>query len=70
MNLLERQMADHLRRMREEYHLIGIKTEFEGEGARMEELFRLKEITMAIWQLPELLSIYIQEMETGLAEIS
>lgn len=47
MNILERQMVDHLRRMREEYHLIGIKTEFEGEGARMEELFRLKEITMA-----------------------
>ena len=40
-------MTDHLRRMREEYSLIGIKTEFEGESARMEELFRLTEITMA-----------------------
>lgn len=47
MTNAERKMVDHLTEMREQYNLIGIKTEFEGEGARMEELFRLKEITMA-----------------------
>ena len=46
MTTLERKMTDHLKQMREEYNLIGIKTEFEGEGARMDELFRLKEMTM------------------------
>ena len=46
MTALERKMTDHLKQMREEYNLIGIKTEFEGEGARMDELFRLKEMTM------------------------
>lgn len=39
-------MVELLTQLREEYSLCGIKTEFELEGARMEELSRLKEITL------------------------
>lgn len=65
MTELERKMTDHLRQMREEYNLIGIKTEFEGEGARMDELFRLKEITAAA-DIPIILKIGGAEALTDL----
>lgn len=37
-------MVSLLRRMREEFYLVSVKGEFEAEGARQEELLRLKEI--------------------------
>ena len=39
-------MVDLLIELKEKYGLAGIKTEFEAEGARMEELSRLKEVTL------------------------
>ena len=48
MNLNERKMVDILKDLKENYGLIGIKTEFEAEGARMEELCRLKDITSKV----------------------
>jgi len=46
MNLTERKMVDALKDLRENYHVIGIKAEFEAEGTRMEEALRLKEVCM------------------------
>ena len=46
MNLTERKMVDVLTDLRENYHVIGIKAEFEAEGTRMEEALRLKEVCM------------------------
>ncbi len=47
MNAAEKQMVQMLTDLRENHHLIGIKTEMEGEGMRPDDLFRLKEITMS-----------------------
>lgn len=44
MNLLERDMLDTLKDLREHHHVVGIKAEFEAEGTRMEEALRLKEV--------------------------
>lgn len=44
MNELENRMVSLLIQMRDEFHLVGVKGEFEAEGARLEELLRLKEI--------------------------
>jgi len=46
MNLLERKMADALKDLRENHHVVGIKAEFEAEGTRLEEALRLKEVCM------------------------
>lgn len=46
MNDTERKMVDLLIDLRENYYFHGVKAEFEHEGARIEELMRLKEITM------------------------
>lgn len=47
MNNVEKKILSLLRHMREEYGLIGVKGEFEAEGARFEELLRLKDIASA-----------------------
>lgn len=44
MNLQEIKMMDLLRDLKENHHVVGIKTEFEAEGTRLEEALRLKEI--------------------------
>ncbi len=46
MNTLENQMVDLLKEMRERYFLTGVKGEFECEGLQLEEMLRLKEITV------------------------
>ncbi|MEI8340597.1 MAG: aldolase/citrate lyase family protein [Verrucomicrobiota bacterium] len=46
MNLLEKQMVDHLVNLKENYHVTGVKAEFEAEGTRLEEAMRLKEVSM------------------------
>ena len=47
MNGNERKMVALLKDLRDDHGLIGIKTELEVEGARLDDLFRIKEITMA-----------------------
>lgn len=44
MNSLEKRMVDSLKNLKENYHVIGVKAEFEAEGTRMEEALRLKEV--------------------------
>ena len=44
MNLLERNMLDVLKSLRDDYGVIGIKAEFAAEGTRIDELMRLVEI--------------------------
>jgi hypothetical protein len=45
MNLNERKMVDILKDLKENYGLLGIKTDFEAEGIRIDELCRLKDVT-------------------------
>jgi len=45
MNSNERKMVDILKDLKENYGLLGVKTEFEAEGATMDELCRLKDVT-------------------------
>jgi len=46
MNSIERRMVEILCEMKEMYHVIGVKAEFEAEGTRLDEAMRLKEIAM------------------------
>ena len=46
MNVIERKLVSQLTELREKYCLIGVKTEFEAEGALMEDMIRLREITL------------------------
>ncbi len=45
MNSLERQMVELLIDLRKNYHVKGVKAEFEAEGTRMEEAMRLKDVS-------------------------
>jgi len=44
MNALEARMVDQLKDLRDNYHVVGVKAEFESEGTRLEEALRLKEV--------------------------
>lgn len=46
MNSLEKSMVDVLKDLRDNNHVVGIKAEFEAEGTRLEDAFRLKEVAM------------------------
>jgi 4-hydroxy-2-oxoheptanedioate aldolase len=47
MNALERRMVSILRELKEKHGAICVRAEFEAEGTKLEELLRLKEISMA-----------------------
>jgi hypothetical protein len=47
MNIIEMEMVDVLKELKEKYAVSGVKAEFEAEGTRTEELMRLKEICLA-----------------------
>lgn len=44
MNRTEKRMLDVLRELKERYHVIAVKAEFEAEGSRTEELIKLNEV--------------------------
>ncbi|MCR9191813.1 MAG: HpcH/HpaI aldolase/citrate lyase family protein [Gammaproteobacteria bacterium] len=48
MNKLELQMTELLLDLKQNYHVSGIKAEFEAEGTRMEEAMRLKDVTSSV----------------------
>lgn len=56
MNILEYQMIDILKILKNEYGVFEIKAEFEAEGSRMEEMMRLKDVTTFVG-LPIILKI-------------
>ncbi len=56
MNILEHEMVDVLKKLKNDYGVFEIKAEFEAEGSRMEELMRLKDVTSKVG-LPIILKI-------------
>jgi 4-hydroxy-2-oxoheptanedioate aldolase len=56
MNVLEYQMLDVLKHLKDEYGVFEIKAEFEAEGSRIEEMMRLKDVTSKV-NLPIILKI-------------
>ena len=47
MNTLEQRMLDILRELKEQHGAVSLRAEFEAEGTKVEELLRLKELSMA-----------------------
>lgn len=56
MNLLEKEMIDILKELKNDYGCFQIKAEFEAEGTRMVELMRLKDILNGL-ELPIIMKI-------------
>lgn len=56
MNILELEMLEILKKLKEEFGVIEIKAEFEAEGSRIEEMMRLKDVTSTV-NLPIILKI-------------
>jgi len=56
MNILEYQMVDILKILKNDYGVFEIKAEFEAEGSRLEEMMRLKDVTTFVG-LPIILKI-------------
>ncbi len=46
MNSMEKRMVELLIELKKNYHVSGVKAEFEAEGTRMEEAMRLKEVSL------------------------
>jgi len=56
VNVLEYQMVDVLKELRDNFGVFEVKSEFEAEGSRMDEMMRLKDITTKV-DLPIILKI-------------
>lgn len=56
MNVLEKEMIDTLKRLKNEYGVIEIKAEYENEGSRQVELMRLKDVCSSV-NLPIIIKI-------------
>ncbi len=56
MNILEYEMIEVLKKLKNDYDVFEIKAEFEAEGSRMEEMMRLKDVTSSVG-LPIILKI-------------
>lgn len=56
MNIVEREMVEVLKKLKNEYGVIEIKAEYENEGSRQDELMRLKDIAGKI-DLPIIIKI-------------
>jgi hypothetical protein len=56
MNKIERQMIDILKSLKNDFGAIEVKSEFEAEGSRIEEMMRLKDVTSNL-NLPLILKI-------------
>ena len=56
MNVLEYEMVDILKKLKNEYGVIEIKAEYENEGSRADELMRLKDVVSKV-DLPILVKI-------------
>ena len=56
MNILEYEMIEILKKLRDEFGVFEIKAEYENEGSRQTELMRLKDVTEKV-NLPIILKI-------------
>lgn len=56
MNKLEREMAEVLKRLKDDYGVIELKAEYENEGSRQDELMRLKDVAGKV-DLPIIINI-------------
>lgn len=56
MNLLEKEMIEVLKRLKNEYGVFEIKAEYENEGSRQDELMRLKDVASKL-DLPIIMKI-------------
>jgi len=56
MNVIELEMVELLKKLRDDFGVFEVKAEFEAEGSRMEEMMRLKDVTSKA-DLPIILKI-------------
>ncbi len=56
MNVIELEMVEILKKLRDDFGVFEVKAEFEAEGSRMEEMMRLKDVTSKA-DLPIILKI-------------
>ncbi|MFA6740658.1 MAG: aldolase/citrate lyase family protein [Arcobacteraceae bacterium] len=56
MNILEKEMVEVLKKLKNEYGVIEIKAEYENEGSRQDELMRLKDVASSV-DLPIIIKI-------------
>lgn len=56
MNILEYEMVEILKKLKNDYGVIEIKAEYENEGSRQDELMRLKDVTSKV-DLPIIIKI-------------
>jgi 2-keto-3-deoxy-L-rhamnonate aldolase RhmA len=56
MNILEKEMVEVLKKLKNEYGVVEIKAEYENEGSRQDELMRLKDVASSV-DLPIIIKI-------------